>query len=85
MGLPRWHSGKEFTWQCRSHRDMGSIPGSGRSSGGKNGNSLQYSCLGNPKDRGERDFPDGPVVKNLPAKAGAWVQSPIQEDRPQSY
>ena len=26
-------------------RDMGSIPGSGRSSGAGNGNSLQYSCL----------------------------------------
>ena len=26
-------------------RDMGSIPGSGRSPGGGNGNSLQYSCL----------------------------------------
>ena len=28
--------------------DMGSIPGSGRSSGGGNGNPLQCSCLGNP-------------------------------------
>ena len=28
--------------------DMGSIPGSGRSSGGGNGNPLQYSCLENP-------------------------------------
>ena len=28
--------------------DMGSIPGSGRSPGGGNGNPLQYSCLGNP-------------------------------------
>ena len=26
-------------------RDMGSIPGSGRSPGGGNGNLLQYSCL----------------------------------------
>ena len=26
-------------------RDMGSIPGSGRSSGGGHGNPLQYSCL----------------------------------------
>ena len=26
-------------------RDVGSIPGSGRSSGGGNGNPLQYSCL----------------------------------------
>ena len=33
-------------------RDMGSIPGSGRSPGGGNGNPLQYSCLGNPIDRG---------------------------------
>ena len=32
--------------------DAGSIPGSGRSPGGGNGNPLQYSCLGNPMDRG---------------------------------
>jgi len=32
--------------------DMGSIPGLGRSPGGGNGNPLQYSCLGNPMDRG---------------------------------
>jgi len=30
----------------------GSIPGSGRSPGEGNGNPLQYSCLGNPMDRG---------------------------------
>ena len=29
-----------------------SIPGSGRSPGEGNGNALQYSCLGNPRDRG---------------------------------
>ena len=32
--------------------DMGSIPGSGRSSGVGNGNPLQYFCLENPIDRG---------------------------------
>ena len=32
--------------------DLGSIPGSGRSPGGRNGNLLQCSCLGNPTDRG---------------------------------
>ena len=32
--------------------DLGSIPGWGRSPGGRNGNLLQYSCLGNPIDRG---------------------------------
>jgi len=32
--------------------DTGLIPGLGRSSGGGNGNPLQYSCLENPMDRG---------------------------------
>ena len=32
--------------------DLGSIPGSGRSSGEGNGNPLHYSCLENPVDRG---------------------------------
>ena len=32
--------------------DVGSIPGSGRSPGEGNGHTLQYSCLGNPMDRG---------------------------------
>ena len=33
-------------------RDLGSIPGSGRSPGGGHGNPLQYSCLENLMDRG---------------------------------
>ena len=33
-------------------RDLGSIPGSGRSPGGGHNNPLQYSCLENPMDRG---------------------------------
>ena len=32
-------------------RDVGSIPGSERSSGEGNGNPLQYSCWENPMDR----------------------------------
>ena len=31
--------------------DVGLIHALGRSPGGGNGNSLQYSCLGNPMDR----------------------------------
>ena len=31
-------------------RELGSIPGSGRSLGGGNDNPLQYSCLGNPAE-----------------------------------
>ena len=33
-------------------RDTGSIPGLGRSPGGRDGNPLQYSCLEYPTDRG---------------------------------
>ena len=33
-------------------RDLGSIPETGRSPGGGNGNPFQYSCLENPMDRG---------------------------------
>ena len=36
-------------------RDVGSIPGSGRSPGIGNGNPLQYSCLDNSTDRGAHE------------------------------
>ena len=52
QGFPDGASGKEPTCQCRKCRDTGSIPGSGRCPGGRNGNPLQYSCLENPMDRG---------------------------------
>ena len=51
-GLPQWLSGKEATCNAGSVEDTGSIPRSGRSPGVENGNPLQYSCLGNPMDRG---------------------------------
>ena len=35
-------------------RDIGLIPGLGRSPGERNGKPLQYSCLGNPINRGTR-------------------------------
>ena len=37
---------------ARNIRDMGLIPGSGRSLGGGHDNQLQYSCLENPMDSG---------------------------------
>ena len=37
---------------ARDLGDAGSIPGLGRSSGGGNGNPLQYSCLENSMDKG---------------------------------
>ena len=39
------------TGDIRDTGDMGSIPGLGRSPGEGNGNPLQYSCLGTPRDR----------------------------------
>ena len=47
--LPWWLSGKEST----NARGSSLIPGSGRSSGVADGNPFQYSCLGNPMDRGD--------------------------------
>ena len=49
FGLLRWLSGKEMP---ASAGEAGLTPGWGRSLGEGNGNPLQYSCLGNPKDRG---------------------------------
>ena len=43
---------KNLPANARDAGDSGSIPGLGKSPGGGNGNPLQYSCLGNPMDRG---------------------------------
>ena len=44
------------------------IPVSGRSSGEGNDNSLQYSCLGNPMDRGDWQTAVLGVIKVLATK-----------------
>ena len=49
MSFPGGSDDKES--DC-SAGDLGLIPGSGRFSGGGNGNPLQYSCLENLIDRG---------------------------------
>ena len=49
INFPGGSDGKASAY---SAEDLGSIPGSGRSSGEGNGNPLQYSCLENPMDRG---------------------------------
>ena len=51
-GLPVSSLVKNPPANSRDAVDMGSIPESGRSPGGGNGNPLQYSCLENPMDRG---------------------------------
>jgi len=52
MGLPQWLSGEESAYNAGAAGDVGLIPGSGRSPGQGHGDSLQYSCLGNPTDGG---------------------------------
>ena len=49
--LPRWLSDKKKNLPANAG-DMGSILGSERSPGEENGSVFQYSCLGNPMDRG---------------------------------
>ena len=57
MGFPAGASGKKKKKKnppanAGDIRDLGSVPGWGRSPGGGHGNPLQYSCLENPMDRG---------------------------------
>ena len=52
MGFPDALVGKRIRLQCRDIGNMGSAPGSRRSPGGGHSNSVQYSCLGNPMNRG---------------------------------
>ena len=59
-GLPRQFRGKESACNAGTTGATGSIPGWGRSTGGGHGNSLQYSCLENPTDRGAWQATDSP-------------------------
>ena len=49
MGFP---GGSDVQVSACNAGDLGSIPRLGRSPGEGNGNTLQYSCLENPMDRG---------------------------------
>ena len=50
MGFPGGSVVKNPPANAKDTGDMSSIPGLGRSPGGGNGNTLQYSCLEDPKD-----------------------------------
>ena len=53
VGLSRWLSGEGSTCNAREKAGVATwTPGSGRSPGAGNGNSLQYPCLENLMDRG---------------------------------
>ena len=51
-GFPDGSAVKESACQCMRCKFNRSILGLRRSPGGRNGKPLQYSCLGNPMDRG---------------------------------
>ena len=54
-GLPSFTGGavvKKLPASAADIRDIGSVPGPGRSLGGGHCNPLQYSCLENPMDKG---------------------------------
>ena len=57
-------SGKRLAANAGDTRDLGLIPGLGRSPGGGRGNPLQYSCLENPTDKGTRRATVHGVTKN---------------------
>ena len=58
---------KQSVYNAKDKRDMGLIPGSGRSSGGWHGNLPQYSCLDNATDRGGR-------WATVPGVAKCWTR-----------
>ena len=69
MGFPGGSESKESA--CNAG-DLSSIPGLGRSPGAGNGNPLQYSCLGNPMDRGA-------WRASVPGVAKSWTRLSKQQ------
>ena len=68
LGNSRWCSGKESACSAGDTREAGLIPGSGKSPQVGNGNPLQYSCLGNPMDRGAWE-----ATAHGAAKSQTWL------------
>ena len=59
-------------------KDAGSIPVSGRSSGGGGGNPFQYSCLENPTDRGDLRATVQRVT-NSRTQLSTWISKYLKE------
>ena len=64
MGFCDGLMGKESTCNAGDMGEVGLIPGLGRSHGGGNSNSLQYSCLKTPMDRGTWQATVHSIAKN---------------------
>ena len=64
MGFSGGTSAKKLPANAGDVWGAGSISGSGRSPGGGYGNRLQYSCLGNPMNRGALQATDSGFAKS---------------------
>ena len=76
--FPGGSMGKGSVCNAADARQVGSIPGLGRSLREGNGNPLQYSCLWNPMDFWSSLVAQ--TAKNLPAMRETWVLSLCWED-----
>ena len=70
MGFPGGSEGKASA--CNAG-DLGSIPGSGRCPGERNGNPLQYFCLENPMDREASQFNSVQPLSPVRLFATPWI------------
>ena len=68
---------KNSSANARDIRDVGSIPGSERSPRGGHGNSLQYSYLKNPMDRGAWQATVHRVIKSSTQLKRFSMHSPM--------
>ena len=66
----------DLTESARNAGDLGSISGSGRSSGGGHGNPLQYSCLENPGL-----YPESSILLQNPEETGRLQSIGLQRIR----
>ena len=64
MGFPGGSRVKKPPAKQVDKKDLGLIPGWGRSPGEGNGNPLQYFCLGNRRDRGAQQATIHGVTKD---------------------
>ena len=72
LGFPGGLVVKNLPPNSEDTEDMGSFPESERSPGEGNGNPLQYSCLGNPMDRGAWQAPlHGATASDTPERLSA--------------
>ena len=69
---PKCFIGRFIKESACNAEDASSIPEPGRSPGGGNGNRLQYSCLGNPLNRGTWHIVHG-VTKNWTWLSTWWI------------